>query len=127
MGTPASVLNITKGDHTQFAIQLPGSPDLTGCTVFFTAKREEDLDTDDPTDNLGVAKGQETLHDHPEAAPTTGRTVITIDPADVTGPVGEYLCDVQVVDSGGKVTTYKRWNGDLLPCRITPQATQRTA
>jgi hypothetical protein len=121
------VLNFTKGDRTQFAVQLPGSPDLTGCTVFFTAKRREDIETVDPDDELAVVRGQESAHDHPAAAPETGRTVITVLPEDVTGPVGEYLCDDQVVDAGGHPTTYKKWNGDLLKCRISPEATQRTA
>ncbi len=122
------MLTFTKGDYKVFAIQFPVSVgDLTGCTVFFTAKRAEDIETANPTDSNAVIKAQEGDHDHPQADAANSKTVMTVEPDDITGPVGEYLCDFQIVDANGRPRTYKKANGDLLDCRITPEATQRTS
>ncbi len=122
------MLRFTKGDFRQFAVRFPTSVgDLTGCTVFFTAKKEKDINKDDPQDALAVIKAQESNHAHPAADPENSVTVMTVNPADVTGQPGDYLCDFQIVDANGRPRTYKKANGDLLDCRITPEATQRTS
>lgn len=122
------MLKITQGDDKSFGVQLPGNPDLTGCTVFFTAKREEDIATTNATDSNAVIKAQESAHSHPSAAPTTGKTVITLSAAVTSAAAtGIYLYDIQLKHSGGKIRTYKKANGKLMKCEVTPQATQRTS
>ena len=123
------MLKITRGDDKSFGVTLPGTPDLTGCTVYFTVKPEALVDAVDPTDDNAIIKAQESDHDHPSADPTNGKTVITLSAA-VTGAEdvipGEYVYDIQLKDTAGKIRTYKKSNGELPKCEVTPESTQRT-
>jgi hypothetical protein len=123
------MLRITRGDDKSFGVTLPGAPNLTGCTVFFTVKPEDLVDKVDTDDSNAVIKAQESVHDHPAADPANGKTVISLTAAVTGGPKavpGEYVYDIQLKDSGGKIRTYKRSNGELPRCQITPEVTQRT-
>jgi hypothetical protein len=73
-----------------------GTPvDLTGCTLFLTAKRKE---TDDDVDAL-IAKMWATHTD-----PTNGITEVALSKEE-TALVGRWPTDVQLKDAGGKVRT----------------------
>lgn len=120
------MLKITRGDYKAVPVRVPF--DLTGWTVMLTVKREADVNKDDPSDQMAVIKVDESQHAHPSADPVHGLTIVVI-PESVTtaAPVGDYVYDIQLVDPDGRPRTAKRANGDLPPCQVTPQATQRSA
>lgn len=114
------MLKITRGDDVMIAITFTGT-DLTGSTVFFTVKSEDVVNTTNATDSNAVLKAKVTSH----TDPTNGKTVIVLPAAD-TGTVapGDYVYDIQLKDSGGKVTT--PGNGPK-PCRVLADVGQRTS
>lgn len=122
------MLRITRGDDKDIPVRFPF--DLTGSTVYFTVKSDVTVEANDPTDTNAVIKAQEDAHDHPDADPQNGLTVITLSHtvtgAEIVVP-GDYVYDIQLIDAGGKRRTAKKSNGDLPPCKITPESTQRPA
>lgn len=100
---------MTRGDTKEFTAtctkESDGSAtDLTGCTLWFTAKYStSDADPgvfQKKTGGLGITV----------AAPTTGVCLITISPADTSGIPGEGWLeyDLQVKDTLGKPQTFVR-------------------
>lgn len=75
-----------------------GTPvDLTGCTVFFTCKRDPN-DTDDDA----LFKGQTASH----TDPTQGQTRILIPKEQMVAvPQGQWYGDLQLRDASGMITT----------------------
>lgn len=91
------VLTFTNADGTAF--------DLTGCSVFFTVKPKTDPSitaevaiTDDST-----ALITSSVTSIPN--PTLGIADITLTPTQTTIAPGDYYYDIQLVDSGGAVTS----------------------
>ena len=79
---------------------LPLGMDLTGATVYFTAKAEFD---DDMTDSSAVIKKDITSHDN--AAEGISRLHLTSD--ETTQTPGTYKCDVHVKQADGTVIVYE--------------------
>lgn len=100
-------LSMIRGDSKTFALSLTdaaGDPlDLTGCTVWITAK-EAYTDTDAAaTFQHSTDDGNITILDE-----DTGVIAVDIDPADTTdldGKTTRLVYDIQVEDGVGKVTT----------------------
>jgi hypothetical protein len=85
-------INIIRGDTSSinFSLTDDGSPvDLTGATVFFTAKPAL---TNDITDTSAVMSVEVTSHSNP----TAGETVIPLSSTDTDVTPGEYFYDIQV-------------------------------
>lgn len=90
-------LFIIRGDSASINFVMAGV-DLTGATVFFTAKPEL---TDDSGDtNAVIAKGVVSHTD-----PTNGRTVIDLDPTDTDVEPGIYFYDIQVKKASGAIVS----------------------
>ncbi len=90
-------LFIIRGDSASIDFAIAGT-DLTGATVYFTAKIEID---DANNDSAAAITKEVTSH----ANPTGGETVIELSPEDTTVAPGIYFYDIQVKTSGGKVTS----------------------
>lgn len=90
-------IEIIRGDSSSIELTLEGI-DLTGATVFFTAKAEIDNDADDSTAAIAV---EVTDHDNP----TGGHTIIPLSASDTNVTPGEYWYDIQVKDSDGTTIT----------------------
>lgn len=79
---------------------LPLGMDLTGATVYFTAKADFD---NDETDSSAVISKDITSHTDPTGGTTT--LLLTSDDTDVTP--GTYKCDVHVKTADGTVIVYE--------------------
>lgn len=88
---------IIRGDTTAITFTLTGY-DLTGSTVFFTAKPAL---TDDAADANAVITKEVTSH----SDPTNGITIIDLDSTDTDVTPGTYYYDVQIKDSSGTITS----------------------
>lgn len=87
-----SNLNLIRGDSSSigFEFQENGvASDLTGCTVFFTAKPAL---TNDTGDTSAVITVEVTSHTNP----TAGITTIPLTSTDTNVDPGEYYYDIQV-------------------------------
>ena len=98
---PISInLTIIRGDTTNITLTLTDQDgdaiDLTGATVFFTAKPDFDNDI---LDAAAVITKEVTSH----SDPTNGITVIPLTPSDTDITPGIYQYDVQVKDAGGSI------------------------
>lgn len=80
--------------------ELPLGMDLTGATVYFTAKTDYD---DDMTDTSALIKKDITVHD--DALNGISRLTLTSD--ETTIPTGKYKCDVHVKTADGTVIIYE--------------------
>lgn len=92
-------LTIIRGDTTSIDFELTdgGDPvDLTGATVFFTAKSAIDADATDAASAISV---EVTSHTNP----TAGETLIPLTASDTTVTPGEYFYDVQVKNLSGTI------------------------
>jgi hypothetical protein len=92
MATIKPDINITRGDDTSIGFELTnnGVPvDLTGSTVFFTAKPAL---TDDSGDTNAVISVEVTNH----TDPTNGITSIPLTATDTDVDPAEYYYDIQV-------------------------------
>lgn len=92
MATLKPDISLIRGDSSSIAFTLTdsGSPvDLTGSTVFFTAKAAL---SNDVSDNTAVITVEVTDH----SDPTAGTTEIPLSSTDTDVPPGEYFYDVQV-------------------------------
>lgn len=88
-----NVLYIKRRSKTPITIQLTGL-DLTGCTVYFTAKPE--IDTDD-TDSNAIIKRD--ITSHTDAA--NGVTGFTTTVEETDHEAGRYIADVWVENAAG--------------------------
>ncbi len=85
-------IEIIRGDTSSidFVLTDGGTPvDITGATVFFTAKPAL---TNDVSDNTAVISVEVTSH----TDPTNGKTTIPLSSTDTDVTPGEYYYDVQV-------------------------------
>lgn len=110
-------LQIIRGDDVSISVTFTdsnGDPvDITGATVFFTAKSDiHDADAD------AVISKEVTSHD--DAA--NGQTTISIADTDTDGLDGIYKYDIQLKDSSGSISSSIA--GDL---EILLDVTQRTS
>lgn len=87
---------------------LPLGMDLTGATVYFTAKPDYDSDV---TDAAAVIKKDIVAHD--DAAAGISRLTLSSSTTDIEP--GEYICDVQVKTASGDVIIYKPNKLEILP------------
>ena len=90
-------LFIIRGDSASINFTMAGT-DLTGGTVFFTAKAV----VDDAVDDAAAAITKE-VTEHTD--PATGTTVIELSPTDTNVAPGIYFYDIQVKTAGGKITS----------------------
>jgi len=95
-------IDMYKGDDQIFLLSFKnddGTPlDITDYTIYFTVKRKK---TDADSDSLI----QKVITSHSNAV--QGSTGIQLDHADTVDiKAGDYFFDIQVKDSGGKITTY---------------------
>lgn len=88
MATIRPDIDIIRGDTQAIDFHVDGI-DLTGATVFFTAKTELDNDLDDSTAAIAV---EVTSHTDPE----NGTTVIPLTSDDTDVAPGKYFYDIQV-------------------------------
>lgn len=116
-----SNIAIVRGDTAvlDVAITRSGSPvDLTGATLWFTAKRAKS----DPDAVAVIAKS--TASGITVTSASGGTATITIDPDDTSDLTSAtaLVFDVQLKESGGRITTVD--SGTL---RVTLDVTQATA
>lgn len=90
-------LFIIRGDSASISFAMTGV-DLTGATVFFTAKPAL---TDDAADTTAVITKEVTSH----TDPTNGRTMIELDPTDTDVEPGIYFYDIQVKKASGAIVS----------------------
>ncbi len=96
-------LTIIRGDNTdiEFVLTNDGvAVDLTGSSVYFTAKPAL---TDDDNDSTAVIAVEVTVH----TDPTNGKTVIKLYPEDTDISAGTYYYDIQIKSSTGVITSIK--------------------
>ncbi len=74
--------------------------DITGATVYVTAKPDFDSDT---TDAAAVIKKDITAH----TTPASGLTTLNLTSTDTDKPPGEYIIDVHVKKADGTVIPFK--------------------
>ena len=91
---------------------------LTGSTVFFTMKKRDKLNLEDPTDENAVIKTQRTTH----LDPVAGKTVWYLTKEQTRVESWQYVADFQVIDSIGKISNTK-----VFDAKIWSDATQRTS
>lgn len=101
MATIRPDIELIRGDSSSIDFTLEGV-DLTGATVFFTAKSVIDNDADDSTAAIAV---EVTSHDDP----TNGHTIIPLSATDTNVTPGEYFYDIQVKASDGTTITSIRY------------------
>ena len=88
---------IIRGDSAAIGFAM-ASTDLTGATVFFTAKPAL---TDDATDTNAVITKEVTSH----TDTTNVRTSIDLDPTDTDVEPGIYFYDIQVKSASGAIVS----------------------
>lgn len=88
---------IIRGDTASLDFHVDGV-DLTGSTVFFTAKPTISNSADDSD-----AVIEKTVTSHSD--PTNGDTVIELTSTDTNVTPGNYYYDIQIKDAGGSITS----------------------
>jgi hypothetical protein len=94
-------ITLIRGDTSSIDFEFTSSGsaiDLTGATVFFTAK--PDL-TNDTTDSTAVISVEVTSHTDPE----NGQTIIPLTDDDTDVTPGIYLYDIQLKRADGTITS----------------------
>lgn len=90
-------LKIIRGDSTNinvtFTDENSDPVNITGKTIFFTAKNKIDEEVDDSD---AVITKDVITHSNP----TAGQTVIALTADDTSVPIGEYFYDIQMVGDG---------------------------
>jgi hypothetical protein len=86
-----------RGDSGSINFSLPGT-DLTGGTVYFTAKPTIDADATDAAAVIHIE-----VTDFSDSDPTAGECVIPLTPTDTNVAPGTYLYDIQVKTAGGTI------------------------
>lgn len=89
-------LFIIRGDTASLPFTV--DMDLTGCTVFFTAKSTISNSADDSDAVIEV-----TVTDHDD--PINGITTIPLSASDTDVTPGEYYYDIQIKDGDGNITS----------------------
>lgn len=112
------ILEIIAGDDVSLDLvftEKSGEPvDLTGCTVYFTCKRDPSESDDD-----ALLKAQTNVH----VDAVAGETKLAIPRSETLDlPQGQFLGDVQIRDSLGKVST----PSGVFTVRIVKGITTRT-
>lgn len=106
-------MTLKKTTNESIEVDFGSSVDLTGATVFFTAKKNmSDLDA------AAVIKKDVTSH----SDPTHGKTVITLTTSDTNVPVGNYFWDIRIKDASGNITNTEQ---EIL--KVAAVVTQRTS
>ena len=99
-------LTIIRGDDVSITLTYTDADgvaiDITGYSVFLTAKDEVD---DDATDADAIITKKVTVH----SDPTNGETVIALTDADTDVALGDYFADIQVVTGTGDVASSDRF------------------
>ena len=112
-------LEITRGDDASINFTYKDADaaaiDITGYTLFLTAKPTIDADS---TDAAAVISKDVTSH----SSPTDGESVITLTDTETTQTPGRYLADIQVKDDSGNIVTSSLFN-----LVIKPDVTRRIA
>lgn len=103
-------INIIRGDDVSITIKFTdsdGNPiDLTGATVYFTAKNNLS-----DADNDAVLSADITSHSNP----TNGETVLTFADTDTDGlTVKSYYYDLQLKTAAGKISSVKAGKLNIL-------------
>ena len=115
----AEILEIQRGNPLSTVITVTDEDgnayDLTGKTVFFTVKNQDDNEDDD-TDALIEAE----ITSHSD--PTGGITVLELDDTDTDIALGDYKWDLRIYESG--VTQVNSVSGI---CSVVDIVTKRTA
>lgn len=95
-------LTIIRGDTVSITFTLTdenGDPvNLTGSTVYFTAKKQID---DDAADAKAVISKDVTSH----SDPVNGETIINLTSSDTDIDLGIYFYDIQIKDSINNITS----------------------
>lgn len=91
-------LFIIRGDSVSINFTVAGV-DLTGATVFFTAKSA--IEADDAADATAVISTETVSH----IDPTAGATVIELSPTDTNVTPGLYYYDIQVKKASGTIVS----------------------
>ena len=98
----AESLEIIRGDDISLPFTYKDADgvaiDITGYTIFFTAKAVID---DDVTDADAVIKKDVTSHTNP----TGGESLITLTDADTNVAPQNYLADIQLKDDSGNIAS----------------------
>lgn len=101
MATIKPDINLIRGDSSSIAFEFTEggtASDLTGATVFFTAKPAL---TNDTTDSTAVIEVEVTSH----TDPTAGKTVIPLSSTDTDVTPGIYFYDIQVIRADDTVVS----------------------
>lgn len=96
-------LTIIRGDTEDIGFELKNdgvAVDLTGSSVYFTAKPALTADNDD---NTAVIQVEVISH----TDPTNGITVIPLTPSDTDVTPGTYYYDIQIKSATGVITSIK--------------------
>lgn len=106
-------LTIQKGNiysaTLTLTVKATGLPyDLTGITVYFTAKKKND-NTDD--DTLAVISEKITVH----TDPTNGITTLVLDTTQTDVALGCYKCDLRLHKAGVLQTNTTIFYADVVP------------
>lgn len=99
MATIKPDIELIRGDSSSIKFTLQGV-DLTGATVFFTAKSEI---SDDLTDSDAAIAVEVTDHSNP----TAGETIIPLTPTDTNVDPGVYFYDIQVKKGSTVITSIR--------------------
>lgn len=96
----SNLIKVIRGDDETIDITFSnsdGTPfNITGYTVFFTVKKECDIDIADTTDAKAIIKKSVTSHTNP----TAGQTKISLSSTDTNQLPGIYYWDLQLVKLG---------------------------
>lgn len=96
----STLIKIIRGDDETIDAVFKHSDgtvfDITGYTVFFTVKKECEIDVSDSMDATAVIKKSVVNH----TAPTLGQTKITLNSTDTNQAPGIYYWDLQLVKNG---------------------------
>lgn len=106
-----SKIRIIKRDDITFDCEFKNGCvpiDLTGSTVFFTVKTL--ANADNPDDSSAIILKTITSH----YDPTNGRTRIELSSADTSISAGSYWFDIQIKDSGGKISSCEKGQIEIL-------------
>jgi hypothetical protein len=123
--TMTTALEMRRGDTMRFEIEVTdddGPVDLTGRTLFFTARRRysDEAAVIEKTSGAGIEHDDETV----------GLAVLTLAPADteeMPAASTRLVCDLQLVDAAGAVTTLLPDGTGDMTLTVAPDVTVRTA
>ena len=115
-------VKVIKGDDVDLTTifnDQDGNPiNITWYTVFLTVKLKSDININDDTDTDAKIKKNVTAH----TSPLTGTTVIALSNTETDINVGMYTADLQLKDTGGKISSTQQFEFEILP-----EVTQRTS